>query len=141
MGTAAAYGAAGEDLEIHAWVTGITRGQLAATSDVVFVRDVPGGMIVRIPRYEAFTQRVPVLIAHGARFVEIAGNSEIMLTVFVPPGAHAEALAPARVIFSAAALGRPGWTRVGLSARVDALHTLVPAMTAQGVVVEHFFDY
>ena len=140
-GTAAAYGAAGEDLEIHAWVTGITREQLAATPDVVFVREVPGGMIVRIPRYEAFTRQVPVLIAHGARFVEIAGNSEIMLTVFAPPGAQAGAMAPARVMFSASALGRPGWTRIGLSARVDALHTLVPALTAQGMVIEHFFDY
>jgi hypothetical protein len=39
--------------------------------------------LAAIPRYEAFTQIVPALTREGVRFVEIAGNDEIMATRFV----------------------------------------------------------
>jgi hypothetical protein len=100
--------------------------------------------LVAIPRYEAFTRLVPRLVNDGVRFVEIAGNDEIMLTVLAPrdwkPGPD-----QGELLFSMPVLTRSGQARYAVRVPVAALHTVVGSLTrppaGDAVVLEHIYDY
>ncbi len=136
--TQGVYGA--EDLEIHAWLDQAPP-RVFADARVKKVKDLGGGAyIVRLPRYEAFTELVPALARQGVRFREIAGNDEIFLTVLVPR-VFAYDLGAGRVVLTEPILTEPGMLRVGVAAPVAALHVILPGLAARGAAVEHIYDY
>jgi len=80
-----------------------------------------------------------MMLQQGARFVNIAGNDEILITVLVPSGwtasdAHA-------LILDDRLLTDVTTRRVAMKAPVNALHLLVPKLQASGARVEHLYDY
>jgi hypothetical protein len=114
------------------------------------VREVAGMRVLKIagdhalvadaPRYQAFTEAAIGLSAHGARFVEIAGNSSITLSVLVPQAWPGEEQLAQR-IFVLPLLTRPGWQRVYLRCDVTLLDQALNHLRADGLVVEHIYDY
>jgi hypothetical protein len=137
LSSGAAYGA--EELRIHAWIEN--------APDAVFADNVvrkveqlaPGSYIVTLPRYEAFTTRAKLLAKQGVRFVEIAGNDDILVTVVTQA-----AIAPANGV--SAVLDEPFLTanpsrRIALSVPVRSLHEVILRLEKSGATIEHIYDY
>jgi hypothetical protein len=129
-----------QDLEINVWAAGVTPAILAAEPDVKVAKQLAGdSAILTLTRYEEFTQTLPRLAQAGVRFVEIAGNDEILVTVLAPNGWQAE-LAGGREIFAQPILTRPERQRVALKVPVAELHTLLRSLGGD-VTLEHIYDY
>ena len=99
-----------------------------------------GAAIVAIPRYEAFTGRALLMIQQGVRFVDIAGNDEILITVLAPAGWNAPG-SNTQVVLDERVLTDVTMRRVALKVPVELLHSIVPAIQASGARVEHLYDY
>jgi hypothetical protein len=77
---------------------------------------------------------------HGVRFVEIAGNSQITLSVLAPQAWRYEGSA-GRQVFSMPVLTRPGRQRIVLTCGVPSLDQVLNALHSDRVVAEHVYDY
>jgi hypothetical protein len=109
----------------------------------ISVRDTfdDGSVLLSLPRYDPFKTRAQALAVAGVEFTEIAGNSgDILLSTIVgadrpdwPPGV--------RVLFEQEVMTVPGTSRVGLVVPVTGLAATLRFMNAQGLPVEHVFDY
>jgi hypothetical protein len=137
QGTGAVYQA--EDLRIHAWITDAPAAALA-DARVRKVADAPGGAIVLLPRYEAFTDAVRTLAAQGVRFRDVAGNDAIVLSGL---GRRGQVLPPdaGEVLFRAPIPSEPGAVRLVLRTPVTSLHASLAALPRAGVRLEHVYDY
>lgn len=138
LGTQATYGEA--DLRIHATIEN-AGAQIYATGAVKQVTAAGvGATIVTLPRYEAFTAQMLTLLQQGVRFVDIAGNGEILVTVLAPSAWTAREL-HAAVLLDETLLTDGATRRIGLKVPVRALHIVVPQIQSRGGRVEHFYDY
>ncbi len=138
LGSQAAYGE--ENLRIQARIEN-ERPDIYSDGVVKRLRDGGGGAtIVSLPRYEAFTGRMITLLASDVRFLDIAGNDEILITVLVPQGWTSRP-AEAAVLLHEPLLTDAAVERVGLKVPVRMLHLVVPRITAGGGRIEHFYDY
>ena len=137
LGSHATYGQ--EDLIVEALVDN-AGPQVFADATVKRVRDSSNGRaIVAIPRYEAFTGRALAMLQQGVRFVNIAGNDEILITLLVPAGWTApDARA---VILDDRLLTDVTFRRIAMKAPVADLHLLVPKLRESGARIEHLYDY
>jgi hypothetical protein len=138
LSTGAVYGA--DDLHVEARVEAAPEA-LRADARVRPVQQIaPGAWIVRLPRYEPFTGVAAALVARGVRFVEIAGNDEILLTALVPRGWRHSADA-GRLVLVEPVLTDPATARLAVAVSVPALHAVLPLLAAQGARLEHLYDY
>lgn len=129
----AAVAATGQDaLTMRSVVAGLPPEALSALDGVAVIAERPEGVEVETPRYEAFTGIARAVAAAGGRFVEIAGNDEIMVTALTPDD---EALAGE--LLRLPRQGEGGWRHL-LLLRVDELST---ALAESRLVVEHVHDY
>jgi hypothetical protein len=139
QGTQAAYEP--EKLEILARVEGISDELLARHAEVRVIQPVDGdSTLVAIPRYEAFTQLVPVLVDEGVRFLEIAGNDDLLITVLAPAAWHYD-LPDGQFLFAMPILTEPARQRVAITVPVPALHRVLQGLAEQEVALEHLYDY
>ncbi len=137
LGTGATYGE--EDLRIHA--------RIDNAGDAVFadgvVRKVkvlgPRTFVVTIPRFEAFTGRARLLIAQGVRFLDIAGNDEIVVTVLSSTSLSSDS--SASVVLDEPVLTEANTRRIALQVPVRSLHEVVPRLEKSGARLEHIYDY
>ncbi len=137
--THATYGREPEDT--YAWVENLDETLLPQIPHLKVVKRVdPQAYIVDIPRYQEFTGVASTLAQHGVRFVEIAGNSQIAVSVLAPQTWHYDG-SVARKVFSIPILTRPGWQRVVLTCGVPSLDQSLSALHSDGVMVEHVYDY
>lgn len=128
------------ELDIHVWAKGPVGDAVRGEPDTALERDFGAdGAVFVTKRYQVFTDMIPRLIDKGVSFVEIGGNDEILMTVL----SEAEIAPPAgtALLFSYVLPAQPALRRTGLVARVDALHTAIPALTAKAVRLEHVYDY
>jgi hypothetical protein len=132
-----AYGA--EDAKIHARVA---RDSGAMRTGLELV-EAPGerDQVVRLPRYEAFTKAALALVGTGTRFVDIAGNDDILVTALAPDSVNEGALKVATVVTSRPVLTEPGRKRLALRAPVAQLHRAVEELRNAGATIEHLYDY
>lgn len=137
--TGAVYSA--DELRIYSWANGITDQMLSEEPDVKLVATTNGaGAIVTLPRYEPFTQLVPRMVARGAKFNDLAGNDEIMVTLNAP-AAWSYDLASGDVLFEMPVLPDPRRKRVAANVPVRELHRLLAELGMRGVLLEHIYDY
>jgi hypothetical protein len=138
LSSGAAYGP--EDLRIHV--------RLDNAADAVFadgvVRKVkPLGaraFIVTMPRYEAFTARTKILVGQGVRFLDVAGNDEILVTLLAPASFKASDIGGV-VVLDDPFLTDPGTRRIAVTVEVRSLHEIVPRLEKMGATIEHVYDY
>jgi hypothetical protein len=139
LGGQAVY--APEDLEIQVWVEGITPEILQREPQVRVVKPLDArAAIIAIPRYEAFTQLTPRLMKQGVRFVEIAGNDDVLVTAFAPQ-AWAYNLSAGQFLFAMPILTEPQRKRVAIKAPVKSLHRVLADLESRGLKLEHIYDY
>lgn len=109
---------------------------LSGLSDVHEVKSVgTGSFIVRMPRYQKFTEAAGQLLRAHARFVEIAGNRQIMVTAVVPSSWSFQ-LPAGELLFSTEVLTDVSSKRVALRVPVASLGAI-----ADGLAIEHIYDY
>jgi hypothetical protein len=122
----------------------VTYALIENTSDAVLagipaVRRVKSvgtdSFIVRMPRYQKFTETADQLLRAHARFAEIAGNRQIMVTAVVP-GDWSFQLPVGELLFSSVVLTETPSKRVVLRMPVADLHIIMG-----GLPVEHIYDY
>jgi hypothetical protein len=98
-------------------------------------------VVVRLPRDAAFTDAALALVARGGRFVDVAGNDEIVVSILAPRGDDVAAEAGARVVARLPLVTRPDTVRLALTVAVARLHGVVRRTGARGLAVEHVYDY
>jgi hypothetical protein len=137
---AAGVAATGEaKLTIRSLVGDMPANELALIEGVRIIEDSTAGVIIETDRYDAFTRIIAAVTAKSGRFIEIAGNDDVMASVLLAPG---ETYAgPGTEI---ARVGRDGFEgdRVLASLKTSELgrlYSAYPATAARGV--EHVFDY
>jgi hypothetical protein len=96
--------------------------------------------IVSIPRYEEFTQIVPRLARQGVRFVEIAGNHDMLITAIAPRDWQYD-LKDGKLLFAMPILTQPDRKRVAVNVPVAALDRVLNALDDHTVTLEHLYDY
>jgi hypothetical protein len=139
IGLAAA--AAPAALTIRSVISDIDASDLAPAGRITLIERRPDGTaVIETPRYRAFTEILRAQIGRGRRFIEIAGNDEIFITVLAPSGAK-PALPRTRELVGVPLQARPGWTRIGLSVPVRDLPAIMQSLQQAGIAFEHAYDY
>jgi hypothetical protein len=138
LGSNAAYGE--QDLRIHATIEN-AGAQIYASGDVKRVKVGHGGAtIVTLPRYEAFTAQMLTLLRQGVRFLDIAGNDEILMTVLAPSAWTAREL-QIPVLLDETLLTDGATRRIALKVPIRRLHVVAPQIQRRGGSIEHLYDY
>lgn len=139
QGAAVAYGP--EMDYAYAIITGYDEETARDFPEVAVVEQLDGGQtLVGLPRYEGFTQTVPKLAGRGVEFVEIAGNQHIMITVIAPRD-WSYNLEVGETLFALNVMTQPNLQRMAIRVPVSSLHTVLAALEAEGVALEHLYDY
>jgi hypothetical protein len=142
LATHATYGF--EDTTTQAWVTvpaDIQSLVAPFNGRVKIIRDVGGNQaILAIPRYQEFTGTAKALAKAGVQFDQIAGNQLLVLSAIAPSGWTNKA-SGLQLLLAQPLLTIPGKTRVVLLCRVAELHSALPLLEADGLVIEHLYDY
>jgi hypothetical protein len=121
----------------------VVEGDVAAMPDagVPAPEQVRGAQaLLALPRYQAFTPAVIALGRHGARFVEIAGNRDVILASVVVPVAQP---VPAGMVvrIRQPILTQPGHERRVIEVPVAQLGAWLAEHDAAGDRIEHVFDF
>jgi hypothetical protein len=95
----------------------------------------PGSFIVRMPGYQAFTDSAREVLSRKARFIEIAGNRQIMVTAVVPSEWNYK-LSQGELLFASPILTDAGYKRVAIRSPVSELQALNDEMP-----IKHIYDY
>jgi hypothetical protein len=138
-GTHATYGY--EPSDTYAWIDNAGPAIWQELPRVKNIRQVgPKAFIVDIPRYQEFTSIASDLARRGVSFVEIAGNSRILVSAIVPETRQYR-LPEGQELFSTPMLTTPGQRRVVIICEVGSLHTVLNRMREDGINAEHVYDY
>ena len=131
-------GASPADLTIRS----VVRGDKALdVPGVTRIEDLgPAGLVVETSRYSAFTDILAAWSRNGTAVIEIAGNRRILTSVVARIGAPLDVPGTTRV-FAIPLQARPGYERVGLDTKVEALTATIAATVRQGAEFEHAYDY
>jgi len=136
--TAAAYGP--EELRLQVWVKGIPPQALAEMPAIKLVKEFDGSMIVSIERYDPFTQAIADLATHGAQFIDLAGNDDVML-VAITPRDWAYDLSTGQALFEMPVLIDPTHKRIAIKVKVAQLHQVLADLDKREFLVERIYDY
>ncbi|WP_119269866.1 hypothetical protein [Taklimakanibacter deserti] len=128
-------------LEIHALMRGLPLDTAPIDRRIVLVETFRDGtQLVKLPRYQPFTEIVQKLGQTNATFLEIGGNSNILISLTVPDNwAPPEGMPP--ILFETKILSGAGGKRVGLSVPVTLLLDVVRNIAPSGAQLEHVYDY
>jgi hypothetical protein len=139
LGAQATYG--GADVEkIYAVSQGVTNDMLS--KDLEVMEEIDGGrQLIRITRFEYFSDTVPGLLERGVRFEEIAGNREILFTLLGPEDAD-YSFEHGEYLFDLPVLTQPGQTRAAIKVRVGDMAQFFEELKGrQDIQFEHMYDY
>jgi hypothetical protein len=140
MGLATATAYAPEDLQVHAIVQDAPES-IFTQQGIVRIRQLgPGTYEISMPRYEAFTRSALALDAAGVRFVNVAGNDELLLTAIAPADLQPPG-PPVRLVATLPMLTEPGRSRLALRTPLASLHATMAALRTGGATIEHLYDY
>jgi hypothetical protein len=138
-GSQATYG--GPDTEkIYAVAGGATDEMASPDFEVVQPVDEER-QVVHITRFEVFSTLVPQLMEQGLTFEEIAGNDEILVTIFAPQGAEYD-FEYGVYLFDLPILTHPSLTRAAIRVQVPELHLFLAELAQRTEFeFEHIYDY
>jgi hypothetical protein len=139
LGAQATYG--GADVEkLYAVTRGITEDMLSTDLEVAKEIDEQR-QLIRITRFEYFSETVPGLLEREVVFDEIAGNREILFTLVGPQDAD-YSFEYADYLFDLPILTQPGTTRAAVKVRLGDMARFFEELKArENVRFEHMYDY
>lgn len=137
--THASYGY--EPIETFAWIDHADESVFQAIPRVKKVKQVgPGTYVVDIPRYQEFTTVASALAERSVPFVEIAGNSQILVSVLADSRWRPSEPA-AKLLFTSPVLTREGQQRDVIVCDVSDLSRVLNSLVADRATSEHVYDY
>lgn len=107
---------------------------------VQFVSDVSAGTIISVPHYQGFTDVIPELAMKGVNFVSVANNNEIAMSLILPVTMNLN-VEGANVLFGTPLIEDVSKQRVLLQVEIKKLAEVIRKLHAQGISVEHLYDY
>jgi hypothetical protein len=126
------------ELEIAAVTTNVPP---SLESDIKVLKQINDQtQAVIIPRYEVFTEITKKLTAEKVKFISIAGNDEIMLTILSPNNWRYE-LKDGHILFFSRVLTEPNQKRTIVLVPVNRLHQVILDLEHSGATLEHIYDY
>ena len=81
------------------------------------------------------------LLGANTRFLDIAGNDEILVTALAPDSVNEQALKLTTVLTSRPILTEPGRKRLAVRAPVAQLHRAMEELRNAGATIEHLYEY
>jgi len=128
-------------LEIHALMRGLPIDTAPIDRRIELVESFrDGSQLVKLPRYLPFTEIVQKLSATSATFLEIGGNSNILISLSAPDNwTPPDDMPP--ILFETLNLSGTGGKRIGFSVPVNVLLDVVREIAPSGARVEHVYDY
>lgn len=139
LATAAAYDPALMTTQVVA--AQLPAGWTAPEGVKLVRRLADGRAVLDLPRYYAFRLAATGLAAQGVQLVDIAGNDTVIL-VTVLNDERTKVEAPgSRVLFAQSMLTELGRRRTALVLPVAGLSSFLAGAAAQGIEVEHVYDY
>ncbi|MGC1638644.1 MAG: hypothetical protein WA744_24535 [Candidatus Acidiferrales bacterium] len=139
IGTHLTYGS--EPASTYAWIDGGNETQLQQVPHAKTVQQAgTHTFIVEIPRYHEFTSVAAALAERDIQFVEVAGNSRIIISVLAPEAWHYGGT-DAQQLFATRILTHPELQRVVLGCEVTSLSALLETLRLGRVRIEHVYDY
>jgi hypothetical protein len=138
LASGAAY--EGEELRIHARIDNAPAWIFSDTRVRRREQIGPGEYFVTLPRYEEFTKTVMALTGKGVRFLDIAGNDEILISVIARRGIR-EQVPQGRVVASAPVLTDLTLLRLAVSVPVSSLREVSSHFASERATIEHVYDY
>jgi hypothetical protein len=97
--------------------------------------------LAELPRYHAFMQYASTLAQQGVAFHEIAGNRDSILISVLCSTSNCMLPAGTQTLFEQDILTAPGNKRIVLTVPVASLSSMLTMFAAQGVSLEHIYDY
>jgi hypothetical protein len=130
-----------EPSDTYAWIDHADLTALQQLQRVKMVKQSgPGTFIVDLPRYQEFTSVAVQLAQRGIRFIEIAGNHQILVSALAPSSWSYQGV-EAQQLFLTPIVVHPEWKRVVFGCDVASLHLLLNKLRSEGITVEHIYDY
>ena len=138
LGAQATYG--GADVEkVYAVTSGMTTDLVS--DDLEIVEQVDDLQLIRITRFEYFSDTVPGLTERDVQFIEIAGNDEILFTLIGSQDAD-YSFEHGTTLFDLPILTQPGLTRVSIKVRVADIGLFLQELKGRSdIQFEHMYDY
>ena len=125
----------------YAWIDDADQSSVANIATVRVVKQVgPRAFIVEVPRYQEFSKIAAILAQQQMHFVEIAGNTHIILSVLAPQSWNYD-LSGGRQLFWCTILTHPEMKRVIIGADVTSLSVVLNNLRASEINIEHVYDY
>jgi hypothetical protein len=124
---------------IQAWV----RKTPAAADPRIRKREDLGAdsELLTLPRYEPFTGAVRTLADQGVRFVEIAGNTRLLVTI-IAPAAWRDTAGRGQPLVEWPILTDRTRKQVALTVDVARLHEVLPSLSREpDVTIDHLYDF
>jgi hypothetical protein len=141
IGYAAGSAYAAPQETVYAAVEAPAASELAIDPRVKLVQSFGDGThIVSIPRWGPFTEIVPKLAERGVRFLEIAGNDDIALSV-IKPSSLPELTGVGQRMFKSKLVSDPSRVRTVLFVPVRDLSYALTMLASKGAQLEHIYDY
>ena len=139
LGAQATYG--GADVEkIYAVTRGVTDDMQSQDLEIAKEIDAERDLL-RVTRFEYFSNTVPGLLERGVQFEEIAGNHEILFTLLGPEDADYN-FEYGDYLFDLPILTQPGQTRAAIKVRVGDMGLFFEELkTRENLRFEHMYDY
>jgi hypothetical protein len=129
-----------ESNETYSWIENAPEPLFGKYPHIRKVKELGrGSYVVSIPRYQEFTELALKLAMDNVHFVQIAGNSEVLVTAIVEDWRYDTP--EERVLFTEQFLTRPNVKRVALECRVRDLHLVLNNLASRLYPVEHIYDY
>jgi FAD/FMN-containing dehydrogenase len=126
---------------VYAAVEAPAPSDLAIDPRVKLVQSFDDGThIVSIPRWGPFTEIVPKLAERGVRFLEIAGDDDIALSV-IKPSNTPKLTGMGQRMFDSKLVSDSTHIRTVLFVPVRELSDALRTLTSKGAQLEHIFDY
>ncbi len=149
LGLKTAYGwaiakSSGQAYDPEADVIGAWVRTTPAAADGRIAKREPLGAdseLLALPRYEPFTATVRALAEQGVRFVEIAGNDRLLVTLLAPADWH-DTAGRGDLLVEWPILTDRSRKRVALTVAVPRLHEVLPSLGREpSVSIDHLYDF
>ncbi|KJS21190.1 MAG: hypothetical protein VR78_00455 [Hoeflea sp. BRH_c9] len=128
-------------LRIRSVVSGLDAAALGSIEGVDVAGSTEGGLIIETPRYRKFTHILQAILAAGGTITEIAGNDEIMLSAVGWDDPDLKTLKRGEILSRIPRDGHDGGARWLIGVAVPELGPALDEIKAQGLTLEHIYDY